>query len=420
MSIFWADIIAVMFCFAATGFFAGMETALTSLSTQNIRKLREKHPRFSGFLDVWEKTPSRVISMLLLGTNFAMIGVGVLMVSIGIFLVSRLGWNTALVVTVEPFVTAAITLAFCEIIPKVYSRYHPERVSVLGLPLLVAADAIFRLPNKVLLKISEGIIGFLGRRSSFEMTLIQPDELKVLLLSDESIPISKPARKMIKNIFDFGKTRVGHVMVPRTEINAVSLDQPPEAVVEQIIERGYSRVPVYRGNLDNIVGIIYSKDLSFAWRGGSLFLVEDLIRPAYFVPDSARLDKVLREFKSGHQHLAVVVNEFGSTVGLVTIEDIVEKIVGEIWDEYDVQERTVYPLPDGSFLVNAGESLERVNEDLHLQLPAGDFNTVSGWALDMFGRIPKPGDSIKWGNLQVEIADADKRKILKVKIKKLA
>jgi CBS domain containing-hemolysin-like protein len=117
--------------------------------------------------------------------------------------------------------------------------------------------------------------------------------------------------------------------------------------------------------------------------------------------------------------LAIVVNEFGTTVGIVTIEDIVEKIVGEIWDEYDVQESTIFRLPDGSYLIRAVESLDRVNDELHLTLPSGDFNTVSGWVLDMFGRIPKIGDTMKWGNLQIEITDADKRKILRVKITKI-
>jgi CBS domain containing-hemolysin-like protein len=208
-------------------------------------------------------------------------------------------------------------------------------------------------------------------------------------------------------------------MIPRARIQAVNLDQEPQAVIAQIIEKEYSRVPVYRGNLDNIVGIIYSKDLALAWRGGSLFLIDDLVRPAYFVPDSARVDQVLREFKKGHQHLALVVDEFGSIIGLATIEDLVEEIVGEIWDEYDIQEKTIFPLPDGSYLLRASESLTKVNEELNINLPANDFASVSGWVLDLFGRIPKVGDTVRWGEMEVEVVDADKRHILRVRIKRL-
>jgi putative hemolysin len=238
-------------------------------------------------------------------------------------------------------------------------------------------------------------------------------------LSDETLPLSTPARKMMKNIIDFAKRRISHVMIPRERIQAVDLNQEPQKIIEQIIEKEYSRVPVYRGNLDNIVGIIYSKDLTLAWRSESLFLIEDLIRPAYFVPDSARVDQVLREFKTGHQHLALVVDEFGSIIGLATLEDLVEEIVGEIWDEYDIQEKTIFPLPDGSYLLRAGESLMRVNEELGLNLPSSEFSTVSGWVLDLFGRIPKMGDRVHWGNLETEVVDADKKKVLRVKIRKL-
>ncbi|MFH1368110.1 MAG: hemolysin family protein [Elusimicrobiota bacterium] len=402
-----------------SAFFSGIETALTSLSTLNLKNLKEKFNHLRKILDFWERDPGKLISTTLIGTNLFNIGIGVLTISICIDLVNEFGLRAKLVYVAVPLFSVFITLVFCEILPKVYSRYKAEYVAVKGMGFLMVSYRMFALPNRLLLAISNFIIGLTGSSAKSEMAFLGPDELKILFLADDTIPISKPARSMIKNIFDFGKTRIKNVMVPRAEICAVNLDQDSEKIMEQIIEKGYSRVPVFRGNLDNIVGIIYSKDLSLAWRGGSLFVIDDLIRPAYFVPDSARLDKVLREFKSGHQHMAIVVNEFGSAIGLVTIEDIVERIVGEIWDEYDIHEHTIFPLPDGSFLISAGESLEHTNDELHLNLPAGEFSSVGGWVLDMFGRIPKAGETIKWGTLEIEIAEADKRKILKVKIKKL-
>jgi CBS domain containing-hemolysin-like protein len=247
---------------------------------------------------------------------------------------------------------------------------------------------------------------------------LKPDELKILLLMDDSMSISGPARVIMKNILDFGKTRISSIMVPRSQVQAVNLDQDPGLVIDRIIEKEYSRVPVFRGNLDNIVGIIYSKDLTHAWRGGSLFVIEDLIRPAYFVPETARIDQVLREFRTGHQHMALIVDEFGSTIGLATIEDIIEKIVGEIWDEYDIQEKNVFPMPDGSYLIRASQTLESVNRELNFNLPVREFTTVSGWVLDLFGRIPKIGETVAWGEFEIEIVDADRKKIGKIKIRK--
>ena len=411
------SLLFIFFLFSA--FFSGIETALTSLSTLNLKQLKEKHVSLMKYFELWESNPSKFISVILIGNNLCNIGIGVLSVSIGMDIVLDFGWNPKIVYTLISVGCVAVTVLFCEILPKVFSRYNAEKVAVLSISLLMLIYRLLQLPNKLMLQISNFIISLSGSKATSELAFLSPEDLRILLLSDETIPISKPARKIIKNIFDFGKTKIRRVMIPRIDVSAVNLDQPPDKIVEQILEKGYSRIPVYRGNLDNIVGIIYSKDLLLAWRGGALFVIEDLIRPAYFVPDSAKLDKVLREFRAGHQHMAIVVNEFGSMAGLATIEDIVEEIVGEIWDEYDIQEKTIFPLPDGTFLVRASESLEKVNDELHFNLPSADFNTVSGWVLDMFGRIPKVGDTIKWGNLQIEIIEADKRKISRIKIQQL-
>lgn len=401
-------------------YFAGTETALTSLSTISLANLKAKFPRRRDHIVFWEEKPNEILATILIGTNLTLVATGVLSTSIALDIVGVAAVRKTFVLGAVTVISIIVTLVLGDIMPKIVSRYRSERVAIAGLPLLVGTARIFSSVNVLLLHISERIIGLFGQRAVREKPFLQPDELKVLLLSDDTLPLSTPARKMMRNIIDFAKTRISHVMVPREKIQAVNLEQEPQKVIEQIIEKEYSRVPVYRGNLDNIVGIIYSKDLALAWRGGSLFLIDDLIRPAYFVPDSARIDQVLREFKTGHQHLALVVDEFGSIIGLATIEDLVEEIVGEIWDEYDIQENTILPAPDGTFLVRAGESLAKVNDELGLTLPANEFSTVSGWVLDLFGRIPKTGDTVRWGNLTVEIVDADKKRVLRVKIRKQA
>jgi CBS domain containing-hemolysin-like protein len=401
-------------------FFAGTETALTSLSTVSLSTLKSAFPRRKKHFTYWEDKPNEILATLLVGTNLALVATGVVSTSLAIDIAVRFVVRQPLTLVVVTVVSILGTLILGDIIPKIFSRYRAENVAVFGLPFLVRLAKILSSFNRFLLRICERILGMFGQRATKEKPFMQPDELKVLLLSDETLPLSSPARTMMKNIIDFGKTRISHVMIPRERIQAVNLDQEPQKIIEQIIEKEYSRVPVYRENLDNIVGIIYSKDLALAWRGESLFLIDDLIRPAYFVPDSARIDQVLREFKRGHQHLALVVDEFGSVIGLATIEDLMEEIVGEIWDEYDIQETTILPSPDGGFLVRAGEPLAKLSGELGINLPISDFSTVSGWVLDLFGRIPKIGDVIRWGNLEIEIVDADKKRVLRIKIIKLA
>lgn len=419
MTIIYSKIFLYIASLVMVAYFSGAETALTSLSTLSLGNLKEKYPALKQHITFWEERPNEILAALVVGTTLAIIGSGILAASLAIDLSDKFALPRNLMLGGLPIVAAVLTLVFGEIAPKVISRYHAEQVAAVVIRPLVRFNIFFRPVTSFLLKISDKVISIVNRSPSREMPFLKADELKVLLLSDETIPLSVSERRIMENIFDFGKTKISQAMIPRSKIQAVNLDQEQEKVIDQIIEKEYSRVPVYRGNLDNIVGIIYSKDLALAWRGGSLFVIDDLIRPAYFIPGSARTDQVLREFKTGHQHMGIVVDEFGSTTGIATIEDLVEEIVGEIWDEYDIQEKTIVTFPDGSYLVRAGEELDKVNSELKLNLPAGEFRTVSGWILDIFGRIPKAGDTIRWGDLEIEIADADKRRVERVKLKKL-
>jgi putative hemolysin len=412
LTAFWCSI-------AAIAFFSAAEISLTSLSTVNLRNLKKRFPRFAGLVTFWEEHPNDLLAAILIGTNLAMVAIGVVGTSIALDLSQLLGVSHGKVLIITSALAILITLILGEMVPKVLSRYFAEFISIVTLPVLTVFSRIVAPFSKMLISISERIIHLLGgSKVAKETPFIQQEELKVLLTMDDTIPLSGTARNILGKMLDFGTTRISRVMVPRSEIQAVNIEQPPELVISQIIEKGYSRVPVYKGNLDNIVGIIFSRDLALALRGGSLFLIDDLIRPAYFVPETAMIDHILRDFKAGHYHMALIVDEFGATIGLATIEDLVEEIVGEIWDEYDIQAKTIFPMPDGSWLVKATESLVKVDQELGLDLPPNDFNTVNGWVLDLFGRIPKIGEKATCNLTEVEIVEADKRKVIRVKIKK--
>jgi len=403
-------------------YFAGAEIALTSTNALTFSALKNKHPRNKRWILLWEEHPNEILASILIGTNLSMVGAAVVGSSIALDLSAPGGLKLSyeVIAFIASIVVITITLFFGELIPKIASRYFPERVSLLVLPILGPMNRVVYPISRFLIRISEKLIWLFDRKKSHETPFIRPEELKVLLLNDETLPLSNPARNIISNIIDFRQTRISKIMVPRTEIQAVDLNQSAENVIEQIIEKGFSRIPVYRGSIDNIVGIIYSKDVILAWRDGTLFLLEDLLRPVYFVPSSAKIDHVLREFKKGHQHMAIVVDEFGSTVGLATIEDIVEEIVGEIWDESDdVRAKGIFSMPDNSYLIKATETLSKVNRELKLSLPSQEFATMSGWVLDLFGKIPHPGEKVIWGELEVEIIDADKRKVREIQIKKI-
>ncbi|PKN01818.1 MAG: hypothetical protein CVU77_02445 [Elusimicrobia bacterium HGW-Elusimicrobia-1] len=392
--------------FAALAFFAGSETAITSLDKRGM----ESAGRAEKF-DFWTRHPERILSTILVGTNLAMAGVGVVAVSIAKDMAAS---NRILAWTI-PSVTPALVLIFGEILPKTYSRYNAVSVGKHSIGALVALSSAFDIVNKFLLKISEFFIGVSpGTEPSFKSSR----EIKRFLDATD-IGVARDTRTLLKNIIDFRSRRVKDVMIPRREIVAVDISRPREEIFDKIIKSGYSRLPAYRGTLENMAGVIYAKDIAFSYRNKDLIVIDDLIRPAYFHPENALVAKLLRKFREGRFHMAVIVDEHGLITGLVTIEDIVEEIVGEVWDEHDVRETNVTRFPDGSVMFDAKESLSAAATELKTALPSADYSTVGGWITGIFGEIPRAGARVSWENLDIEIVEADGRRVKKIKISKI-
>jgi len=249
-------------------------------------------------------------------------------------------------------------------------------------------------------------------------TKLSEEELKqVLEASSRSGTIDKTEHELIKSIFEFTDTTVKEIMVPRPDIVAIDISLPRDAVVRKVIEEGYSRLPVYRGNIDNIVGIIYSKDILSLLEHRDLIVLQDIIRPPFFVPESKKISELLREFQQNKAHLAIVVDEFGGTEGLVTMEDIVEEIVGEIHDEYDEVSKTVEATKDGAVVVDAHISVGDFNAQFGTQIPeSSDYETVAGFLQKVSGRLPDVNEEITYGDLTFTILSKSARRIRQVKM----
>ena len=223
---------------------------------------------------------------------------------------------------------------------------------------------------------------------------------------------------MIQSSLEFGETIVREVMIPRIDMQCVDINHEREEIFRRIMKMPYSRVPVYKGNVDNVIGIVYTKDLLTALRNRELIIMEDIMRQAYFVPETKKISELLEEFRKGRMHLAIVVDEYGVTAGLVTIEDLIEEITGEIFDEYDVEKETITKFSDGTAIVYAKEDLDKINEELGLELPSEEFDSLGGLVIDLFGRVPHTGEEINFGNLKFVVQEADRRKVVKLKIVK--
>ena len=249
-------------------------------------------------------------------------------------------------------------------------------------------------------------------------TKLSEEDLKqVLEASTISGAIDKSEHELIKSILEFNDTMVREIMVPRPDIVALDIAMPRELLVRKVIDEGYSRLPVYSDTIDNIIGIIYSKDLLSLLEHRDLILVQDIIRPVYFVPESKKISQLLREFQQKKAHLAVVTDENGGTEGIVTMEDIVEEIVGEIHDEYDEVGKAIEPANDGSITVDARSSVSDLNKQFALALPeAPEYETLAGLIQKVLGRLPEIGDAISFQDMQLTILSKTARRIRQVKI----
>lgn len=225
---------------------------------------------------------------------------------------------------------------------------------------------------------------------------------------------------MIHSIFEFGDTSVKEVMIPRTTMFTIEASKSLEEVWDLIIEQGFSRIPVYEERVDNILGMIYIKDLFTVIRENRLHEpVKNFVRQAYFIPETKLLDELLEEFKREHVHIAIVVDEYGGTAGMVTIEDLIEEIVGDITDEYDVDEQEIKEVAEGKYIIDAVVAIEDLNKELEIELPESeDYDTLGGYIYSKLGRMPLENDKVEAVDVEIKVLKVEKRRIDRVLILK--
>lgn len=250
---------------------------------------------------------------------------------------------------------------------------------------------------------------------------LSEDELKqVIDAGSLSGAIDKTEHELIKSILQFSDITAKEIMVPRPDIVALNISIPKDVIVSKVIEEGYSRLPVYKDTIDHIIGVIYSKDLLSLLEHRSLIILQDIIRPAYFVPESKKISQLLREFQQHKIHLGIVVDEYGGTEGIVTMEDIIEEIVGEILDEYDEVRKSVEQASDGSVLIDAAISIADFNMQFRVKLPESTaYETVAGYLQTITGRLPESNEEIKTEDFVFTIITKSARRIRQVKVSPL-
>jgi len=392
-----------------TALFSAAEMSFIAANRVRLRHMAEGGNRTAiRYLDAF-RSPERLLSTAMMGVTIAHITAS----SVATWaLLPVAGGVAAILVTVA---LTPIMLVFGEVIPKAVAR---ERATGLILWLFPVIEALGRLLTPLTWG-ANALVGralsLFGRERTSTRQFVSREELKLLLqMEPEEADVTVSEAEMIDKIFDLGETAVREVMVPLVDVAALPETASRADAVHLIQERGFSRIPVFTDQVFNIVGVVTAMDL--LRRGGEATDVRALMRPATYVPETKRIDDLLREMQKNRVQLAVVVDEYGGAVGIVTVEDIVEEVVGEIRDEHDRTPDTVERLPDGSYRVAGRASLEEVNEALEWDLPKGDFETVAGLVLATLHRIPLVGEVFRVRRFTITVLEADKRRVLTVRI----
>lgn len=426
---FWFEVVLIFFLILANGFFAAAEIAVIATRKTRIDSLVEKGIRSASVVARLKDDPDRFlatvqIGVTLVGTLASAIGGAAaiqflkpLIESLPLPLVSRWGESIAILLVVLPI--AYLSLVFGELVPKSLALRFSERIAIL---VARPIDLLSRLTStlvKILTASSNAVLWLFGGKDAGGASFISEEEVKSLIREGAAKGIfDETEKELIHSVFEFVDTPVKAVMVPRTEIHAVDIKMPPDEILKSFAESGFSRIPVYEGEMDRVIGILYNKDILRALQEKGEFHAPDLLHPPFFVPSTLPISQLLRELQRRRSAIAMVVNEFGEVEGLATLEDLLEEIVGEIRDESDREERgPVERLPDGSMVIQGSALLKDLKSDYGLPFEeSADYLTLAGFVLAKLRRIPRGGERVEHEGYRLTIVDMEGRRIVKIKL----
>lgn len=409
ISIWWEIALLVISLFLSA-YFSAMETAVAYLSEVKTKQLFAKDNEDEDNLSMWITQRNKVLNTIFLGNTLFNI--------INVFLIMDIAskYISSYSLIISAIIAFILILMFGETIPKTLARYEVINISVGHVKILNKFYIIF----SPVIFISDIITAFslkLFGKSLKKDPKFSEDELEFLINVGEKEGKLQPDKgEMINNIFDISDIDVKEIMVPRTDVTAVPENISTDEIKQIVRETEYSRIPVYRNSLDNIIGILYVKDLIRL--KGTDYSVEDLLkllRKPLFVPETKKIDLMLKEFQKNKLHIAVVVDEYGGTAGIITMEDILEEIVGDILDEYDIDSEEIKQISDSKYLINGRMTvndfcdhfnIEEINEDDDY-----DYDTIAGLVFDLAGEVPKIGEEFIWNNFKFTIKKLENRRI---------
>jgi len=420
------DIFFTFLLVLLNGYFVAAEFALVKVRSSQIDLLVQKGSKRAKFTQQILQKLDAYLSASQLGITLASLGLGAYGEHVMSKIVSRIFLDLNMVVN-EHFVTVPIAFTLItflhitlgEQVPKMFGIKFPiETALFIAWPLRLFYF-VFSPFIWLLNKSSNLILRILGIKKVGDDDVHTEEELRMILTESEEGGAIKPSEnELIQNVFDFDDRIVKQIMVPQNRISALDVELGRTIMIQKVIDEGYSRLPVYLGDIDNVIGVVHSKDILKAVIDNKFKTIRDIMRPAHFIPESMHVNNLLKDFQKLHVQMAIVTNEFGATAGVVTMEDIIEELVGEIQDEHDEEKPNVEKKSETEYIVNAHSSIGDVNEALPMALPENSkYETVSGLINFLWGRIPAVNEKRKYEGYEISILQRKKQTVELVKLR---
>ena len=407
------ELVAVLVLVGIAAIMAAAEVSITRMNRFRAYALQEDGKRGAKALVRIVENPAPYLNVVLLVTLLVQLGGTTLAGTVAVRAFHDAG---ELIATI---VMTVILFVFAEVTPKTFTVQQTDRVALRLAPMIVTLKRLVGPLASVLIKLANVILPGKGLAQG---PFVTETEIRAMAeAASEEDAIEEEEKELIHSIFEFGDTLVREVMVPRPDMVSAPMTASLRDVLDLVLKHGYSRIPIYKETVDDIVGIAYAKDLlRHLYAGKEDVALDTILREAYFVPDSKKVSDLLREMQARRVHIAVVLDEYGSTAGLVTIEDLLEEIVGEIADEYDREEPEIEPLGDGRYRASGRAAIDDVNDLLEVDLPHDEWDTVAGLMYGLLGAVPTQGERVRYEDLEFTAERVQGRRISSVLITRVA
>ena len=401
------SLIIIIGCIIMSAYFSATETAFSSLNRIRIKNMAEKGNKRAGLVLKLSENYDGLLSTILIGNNIVNIASAALAT---VIFVKLLGDEAG--ASISTVVTTIVVLIFGEVSPKSIAKESPEQFAMFSAPFL-NAFMVLLTPANYLFKQWKKLLSVLIRTSG-DSGITEEELLAIVEEAKQDGGIDEQEGSLIKSAIEFTELEAMDIATPRVDVTGIPVDADKEEIAAVFGETGYSRLPVYKDKIDDIIGIIYQKDFyNQVYRG--VCSVEAIVRPALYVAKSKKINVLLKELQKNKMHIAVVIDEFGGTMGIVTLEDILEELVGEIWDEHDVVVQEIEKISDQEYLVLGNSSVEKLFEELGGEEEFESF-TVSGWVMELAERIPEEGDVLYYENMTITVMKMKDRRVEQVRI----